>query len=157
MDDYFLKIDGIPGESQDAKHKQEIELASFSWGVSEPGAGAGSAAGAAAGKAKFQDFHFVMRVNKASPQLFLATVSGKHIKEASLTVRKAGKQQLEYLKIKFSDVFVTSFEQASGEQPQESIAFSFGKVELQYTAQQKKGAAGPPITAGWDLSKNAKL
>ena len=37
MSAYFLKLDGIPGESTDAKHKDEIELVAFSWGVAEVG------------------------------------------------------------------------------------------------------------------------
>src|SRR5918912_3232360 len=110
--DYFLKIDGIPGESRDAKHKDEIELVSFSWGVAQAGRASPAAGGGGAGRPQFKDFEFLMRVNKASPQLFLATVSGKHLKEASLSVRRSGKAQLEYLKIKFTDVIVTSYEQA---------------------------------------------
>src|SRR5215469_14676543 len=94
VEDYFLKIDGIPGESQDDKHKDWIPLASFSWGVTEPGAGRG--AGSGAGRAKFSGFEFAMLVNKASPELFLSCVSGKHIKEAMLSVRQPAPQQLEY-------------------------------------------------------------
>jgi type VI secretion system secreted protein Hcp len=136
--DYFLKLDGIAGESADAKHKDEIELVAFSWGVSAPGGGGGSGGGA--GRAQFKEFTFLMRVNKASPQLFLATVSGKHIKEGNLSVRRAGKAQLEYLKIKFTDVLVTSFEEAAGaEAPTETVAFDFAKIEMQYTSQQARG------------------
>ena len=93
MTSYFLKLDGIPGESTDAKHKDEIELMSFAWGVTDAASPSG---GGSAGRAKFQDFHFTMLVNKASPQLFLATASGKHIKEGNLAVRRAGKTQVEY-------------------------------------------------------------
>ena len=154
---YFLKVDGIPGESTDAKHKDEIELVSFGWGVTDPVAPAGGGGGGA-GRPKFQDFHFTMRVNKASPQLFLATASGKHIKEANLAVRRAGKAQLEYLKIKFTDVLVTSFEEAAGaEEPQEAVAFNFGKIAIEYTPQSASGAPGAVIKAGWDLARNVKI
>ena len=156
MADYFLKIDGIPGESADAKHKDEIELVAFSWGLTQPGAARGSVGGAA--RAHFKDFQFVMRVNKASPQLFLATVSGKHIKEASLSVRRAVKKQIEYLKIKFNDVFITSFEQAGGQDaPEETVAFDFGTIAIDYMPQGPQGAPGSAVQAGWDLSKNLKL
>ena len=33
--DYFLKIDGVDGESGDDKHKGEIEVESFSWGETQ--------------------------------------------------------------------------------------------------------------------------
>lgn len=157
MEDYFLKIDGIPGESLDDKHRNEIELVSFSWGASQD-AGREGAGGAGAGRARFQDFHFTMRVNKASPALFLATVSGKHIKEASLSVRRAGKAQLEYLKIKFTDVLVTSFEEAGGgDVPEEMVGLAFGRIEMEYKPQQATGALGGALKAGWNLAKNVKL
>lgn len=159
MADVFLKIDGIQGESLDSKHKDEIELVSFAWGVENAASPGGAGGGAGAGRAHFQDFQFTMRVNKASPQLFLATASGKHLKEASLSVRRAGKQQVEYLKIKFSDVLVTSFHEAGadGEAPAETVSFAFSRVELAYSPQQARGGAAGGITAGWDLSKNTKV
>jgi type VI secretion system secreted protein Hcp len=149
--DYFLKIDGIQGESADAKHKGEIELVSFGWGADvETGGGGG---GGGAGRARFQPFHFTMLTNKASPQLFLSTVSGKHLKEATLSVRRAGKQALEYLKIKFTEVFVTSFhEEAGHEPPTELIAFDFGRIEIEYSTQR-----GGMERAGWDVKKNVKI
>jgi len=155
MEDYFLKIDGIPGESKDAKHKDWIDLVSFSWVVTQPGSGAGGGGGA--GRPKFEDFHFVMRVNKASPQLFLASVTGKHIKEASLNIRRPGSSGLEYLKIKFGDILVTSFQETAGEEaPQETIGFNFGRIAMDYTPQQTTETAGDVIHVGWDLSKNVK-
>jgi type VI secretion system secreted protein Hcp len=158
VDDYFLKIDGIPGESLDDKHKDEIELVSFSWGVSHAAAH-GAGAGVGQGRAQFHDFNFTMRVNKASPLLFLATASGKHLKEATLSVRRAAKVKLEYLKIKFTDVFITSFEEAAegGEPPEEMVGFAFGRIDLEYKPQQPTGALGAAIKAGWDLSRNSKI
>ena len=156
MTSYFLKLDGIPGESTDAKHKDEIELVSFAWGVTDAAGPIGGAGGA--GRAKFQDFHFTMLVNKASPLLFLATASGKHVKEGNLAVRRADKTKLEYLKIKFTDVLVTSFEEVGGtEQPQEAISFAFGTIAIEFTPQSAKGAPGTVLKVGWDLSRNVKI
>lgn len=93
--DYFLKLDGIKGESQDSKHKDEIDVESWSWGETQSGTHAGGGGGGA-GKVSMQDFHFVMKVNKSSPKLLQACASGEHIKEALLTCRKAGKEQQEY-------------------------------------------------------------
>jgi type VI secretion system secreted protein Hcp len=155
--DYFLKLDGISGESRDSKHKDEIELVSFSWGVSQSGQ-AGRRSGGA-GRAQFKSFEFLMKINKASPQLFLACASGKHIKEASLSVRRAGKAALEYLKIKFTDVLVSSYHAAGSEDqaPHEMVAFDFGRIELAYTSQGARGAASGAIQAGWDLNANKKI
>ena len=109
MADYFLKVDGIPGESADAKHKDEIDVLAFSWGVSQAGA-ASSGGGGASGKAAFDDLLVVARTSKASPQLWLACAEGKHIKSAVLTCRRGGKAPVEFLTIVLSDVVVSSYE-----------------------------------------------
>src|SRR5437867_6223278 len=95
--DYFLKIDGIEGESFDSKHKGEIDVLSFSWGASQTGT-LTAGGGGGAGKVQMQDMKFVMKVNKASPRLMLACATGQHMKGAILTARKAGRDQQEYLK-----------------------------------------------------------
>src|SRR5712692_175734 len=101
--DYFLKIEGTEGESADHKDKNEIHLESWSFGASQSGTMA-FGGGGGAGKVSMQDFHFVMKVNKASPKLFLACATGEHIKKGVLTCRKAGKEQQEFLKITLSDL-----------------------------------------------------
>ena len=107
--DYFLKLDGIEGESQDDKHKGDIDVESWSWGESQSGTHSGGGGGGA-GKVQMQDFHFVMKVNKSSPKLLLACATGDHIKKAVLVCRKAGKTQQEFLKITMSDLLVSSFQ-----------------------------------------------
>jgi len=106
--DFFLKIEGIEGESQDDKHKGSIDLQSWSWGLQNMGTGH-AGGGSGAGKVSMQDFHFVMPINKSTPKLWLACATGEHIKKATLTCRKAGKEQQEYLKITFSDILVSSY------------------------------------------------
>src|SRR4051812_11312285 len=101
--DYFLKLDGIEGESQAKGHPNEIEISSFSFGASQSGSFA-AGGGGGAGKVRMQDFHFTVPTNKASPKLFLACANGQHIKKATLTCRKAGKEQQEFLKYNFEDV-----------------------------------------------------
>src|SRR5918994_158291 len=155
--DYFLKIDGIQGESLDSKHKGEIQLESFSWGETNLGT-APSAGGGGAGKVQMQDLHFVMQINKASPKLMLACASGKHIKQAVLTARKAGKAQQEFLVFKFTDVLVSSY-QTGGSQhaevlPMDQVSFNFARIELEYRPQKADGSLDAPIKAGWDLKTN---
>ncbi len=106
--DYFLKLDGIKGESLDSKHKDEIEIDSFSWGVSQTAAGGGGGGGG--GRAVFHDFHFMTSVNKSSPLLFQKCASGQHLKQAVLTARKAGDKPVEFLHIKLTDVLVSSYQ-----------------------------------------------
>lgn len=157
--DYFLKLQGIDGESTDSKHKAEIDIESWSWGATQSGAH-GFGGGGGAGKVQMQDFHFTMRVNKASPKLMLACATGEHIKEAILTCRKAGKEQQEYLKIKFSDLLVSSYQtggSAGDVIPMDQISLNFSKIELEYKEQKPDGTLGGATKAGYDLKLNKQL
>jgi type VI secretion system secreted protein Hcp len=156
--DYFLKLDGIPGESTDAKHKGEIDVLAFSWGVSQA-KGTGSGGGGGAGKAIFEDLLVVARTSKASPKLWLACASGQHIKSAVLTCRKPGKTPFEFLTITLTDVLVSSYEidGSDEELPLDQVALAFAKVETAYTPQDPTGKAQPPVKAGWDVKANKKI
>jgi len=152
--DYFLKLDGIQGESQDKTHKNEIEIESFSWGATQTGT-ASHGGGMGAGKVQMQDFHFLMRINKASPKLMLACANGEHVKSATLVCRKAGKDQQEYLKVTFSDLLVSSY-QTSGSGaadviPMDQISLNFSKVEFEYKEQKPDGSLGGAIKAFYDM------
>jgi type VI secretion system secreted protein Hcp len=150
--DYFLKIDGIEGESRDDKHKDEIEIESFSWGETQTGSFA-VGGGAGAGKVSMQDFYFTMLVNKASPALFLACAQGDHIKNAILTCRKAGKKPVEFLKFTLSNVLISSFQigGTGGVVPTDQISLNFAKIEVEYKEQDATGKLTGSITKWFDL------
>lgn len=152
--DYFLKIDGIEGESKDEKHKDEIEILSFRWGESQGGAGQGTSS--SNGKVNMQDFHFTMKYNKASPKLFLACASGGHFPKATLILRKAGKDDQEYLKWTLSDVMCSSYQTGgtNPEIPTDQFSLNFGKIEVEYKPQKPDGTLDAPVKAGWDLKTN---
>ena len=157
--DYFLKLDGISGESKDSKHKGEIDVLSFSFGETQSGS-SGSGGGGGAGKVQMSDFSFTARTTKASPQLFLHCAQGKHIKQAILTVRKAGASQQEYLIIKLNDVLVSAYALGSaegGSEPQDAFSLNFVKLSYDYKPQKADGSLDAPVHAGWDLSKNVKI
>jgi type VI secretion system secreted protein Hcp len=158
--DYLLKLDGIKGESTDAKHKDEIEVESFSWGASNPGSFA-SGGGGGAGKVNFQDISFTTRASVASPNLMIACATGQHIKQAILTVRKAGKEQQEYYIIKMSDSIVSSFQSSGAEGssalPMDSFSLNFAKIEFEYKAQKADGTVGAPVKGGYNLKENVKI
>jgi len=157
--DYFLKLKGIDGESHDSKHKNEIDLESWSWGETQ-GGGHASGGGGGAGKVVMQDFHFVMKINKASPKLFLACATGEHIGDAVLTCRKAGKEQQEFLIVKFTDLLVSSYQTGgSGHSdivPTDQISLYFSKIEFQYKPQKTDGSLDAPVSAGYNLKTNVK-
>ena len=157
--DYFLKIDSVEGESQDDKHKGEIDLMSWSWGESNSGSHSGGGGGGA-GKVAMQDFHFLMRINKASPKLMQKCATGEHLKSAILTCRKAGAEQQEYLQITFSDLLISSYQTGgSGGDvvPVDQISFNFSKIEVTYKEQKADGTLGGAVKAGYDLKANKKV
>lgn len=168
--DYFLKIDGIEGESMDDTHKNEIELASFTWNEAQSGTFA-QGAGGGSGKVRMGDFEFVMRTNKSSPKLLLACAKGQHIPSAVLTCRKAGGGQQEFYKITMSDVLVSTYRTSGsgdGENghvgasdhgydegvPTDFVALNFAKIEAEYRPQKEDGSLDNPVKAGYDLKAN---
>lgn len=154
--DIFLKITGIDGESLDSAHKNQIDVRSWTWQIlQESNMHQGSGGGA--GKATVKDLTFVHAVDRASPNLMKFCLTGKHITEAVLVVRKAGGTPLEYLKITMNDVVITNV-QPSGtnadEAMLEQVSLSFAKVKQEYTVQNQQGGSGGAVTAGFDIKLN---
>lgn len=153
--DAFLKLDSIPGESDDKVHKGEIEIESFSFGVQNTGSLSGGGGGGA-GKAVFQDIHFTAMASLASPKLFVACASGKHLKDATLTLRKAGKEGTadEFMKIQLQDCFVSGYQDggnagAEDRVPTDQFSLNFAKIE--FTFSDQNGTA----TGSWDVLQNS--
>jgi type VI secretion system secreted protein Hcp len=156
--DYFLKIDGISGDSTDKQHKDEIQLESFTWGETNSTTGGGGGGGGA-GRARMQDFSFTMRSGKASPQLMVACAKGQHLKLATFTARRAGKGQQEFLVIKFSDVVVTSYQTAgvTDTVPLDQVSLAFSKIEMEFRPLKADGTPDTPVKAGWDVQLNKPI
>lgn len=153
--DAFLKINGIPGDSADAKHKDWIEIESFSWGMSNAGSHAGGGGGGA-GKVSMQDFHFVMPANKASPQLLASAAAGRVLPEATLLVRRDSPgQEADYLKIKLQDILVSSIQTQSHDSsvPMEEVSFNFTKMTQSYVTEDAATGQRLTATGDWDNRK----
>ena len=152
--DIFAKLGDIKGESLDDKHKDEIEVLSWSWGVTNAVALAGSGAGQ--GKANFRDLSFTHKIDKASPVLMQACATGVHLKEATITHRKAGKGQQEFLVIKMNDVIVTAImdDDSSGGESAETVSLAFAKIDVAYRPQKADGSLDAGIHFKYDLKTN---
>ena len=153
--DIFANLGDIKGESTDSKHKDEIEVLSFSWGISNP-ASHGASGGAGAGKATFQDLSIVHKIDKATPSLFAACATGEHLKDATITHRKAGKGQQEFLIVKLNDVLVTSVAHGGDTSgpASETVTLAFAKVDLEYRPQKADGSLDAGIHFKYDLKAN---
>jgi type VI secretion system secreted protein Hcp len=154
--DIFAKIGDIKGESLDSKHKDEVEILSWSWGVNQSGT-MSYGGGGGEGKASFNDFNFTHHVDKASPVLLKVCATGEHIKEATITVRKAGKGQQEFLIIKMNDIIVTSVSPSGsndGGATAESVSLQCAKVDLEYKPQKADGSLDAGLHFKYDIKGN---
>jgi len=161
--DAFLKIDGVDGESTDAKHKGEIEILSFHWGVSQAITGTVSSAGTFSGqRADLTALSVVKQLDKASPKLAQACAAGDHMKSATLTLCRAGGDKQPYMKYKLSDVLLESVRTggASGGEggvPTEEVGLRYGKIEFEYTVIGTDGKPAGTVPGGWNLKENKKV
>jgi len=160
--DFFLKLGDIKGESQDDKHKGEIDLKSFSFGVKQPSGSAAVGQGGGVGKAQFHEFSFQKSIDAASAKMMQACASGQHFPEATLTCRRAGGTQAEYLKVKLENVLISGFEMSGGynaneKLPMDTFTLNFAKITFGYKAQNSDGTEGANTQTGWDLLANKKI
>ena len=154
--DIFAKLGDIKGESLDSKHKDEVEVLSWSWGVNRSGSVA-HGGGSSEGKASFNDFNFTHHIDKASPVLLRACATGERIKEATITMRRAGKGQQEFLIIRMNDIVITSVAlSAAGDAAAtaESVALQFAKVDLEYKPQKPDGSLDAGVFFKYDIKSN---
>lgn len=151
--DLFAKIGEIKGESQDSKHPEEIEVMSWAWGLAnDPAPPHGGGGGA--GRATFAAFTFTHRLDKASPQLMTACATGQHIAQATVTARKSGPGQMDFLNIKMSDVVIVSVTPSGAREDTgniEVVSLRFRKVDLEYKAQRPDGSLDPGTHFTFDL------
>jgi type VI secretion system secreted protein Hcp len=158
--DYFLKLEGIDGESTDDKHKGWIDITSFSFGATQQTSWGSGTGGGGAGKVSVSDFHITKKTDKASTPLFVKCATGEHIATAKIVCREAGGDAVEFFKFTLTDVLVSGIQFSgshSGDRGDESVSISAGKVELDYKPQDEKGRAGASVTGGWDLKTNKKV
>ena len=158
--DFFLKFDNYKGDSPDAAHPGEIEIESFSWGLTASHS-IGSGGGAGSGKVKFETATFTARVSSASPQLALACASGHAFQTVVLTVRKAGGTPQDYYQVTFKLVAITNYRSIGGPGadivPRDEITIEYGGYLLSHRTQQRDGTLGAANLNGWDRIQNTKL
>lgn len=153
--DMFLKLDPIKGESQDDKHKDEIQVLAWSWGLSQSGT-MHDGTGGGSGKVNVQDLSLTKYVDMASADLLKALTTGQHVDKGTLVVRKAGgSASLEYITVEMEKVIVTSISAGgSGGEDRltENVTLNFADFKYTYKQQTEKGASGAAPTFGWQIA-----
>jgi type VI secretion system secreted protein Hcp len=163
--DMFLKIDGVNSDSADDKHKQWIEVLSYSHRISQPSGGALSAQGVhTGGRADHADFAVVKRLDSASPILSLHCCTGKHIPNVRFEMCRAMEDKTTFMVYTFKDVIIASCSPSGSSDtedplPLEEITFRYGQINWEYTPTDitgggKKGAA---VQAGWSTLMNKAM
>lgn len=149
--DYFLKLEGVDGEATAKGHEKEIELLSYSWGVSNPGASG----------ARAQELSVVKTMDKSTPKLMLSCATGQPIPLGVITLERpnpAGTgEPVPYLVITMSDILVSSYQTSSSSSdpmPVESLSLNFTKVEFKYTPYDRTtGEAQEPVVFQWEVPR----
>jgi type VI secretion system secreted protein Hcp len=159
--DMFLELDGIKGETSDKafKSKNAMDVLAWSWGLSNLGTFQ-LASGGGAGKANFQNLSVTKYLDLATPNLMLFCANGKHITKGTLTVRKAGENPLEYLKISLKNVLVSGYSTGGSggeERITENVTLNFAEVKVEYAQQDDKGGKAGSNDFGWNIAENAKV
>lgn len=154
--DIFLKLGNIKGEAVDAAHKDSIDVLAWSWGMSQSGT-THMGGGGGSGKVNVQDISFTKYIDASSHALIQACCNGEHFNKAQLTVRKAGKNPLEYIKITMEEVIISSVStggSGSEDRLTENVTLNFARFKYEYTTQAPTGGSGTTMTANWDIAKN---
>ncbi len=154
--DMFIKIGDDRGRGEGCQAPKDIDVLAWSWGASQSGT-THVGSGAGAGKVNVQDLSLTKYVDSASHALLLACCKGTHYDKATLVVRKAGDNPLEYIKITMEDLIVTSVSTGgSGGEDRltENVTLNFAKVKFEYDPQTKKGGGEGVKTAAWNIAEN---
>lgn len=156
--DIFLKIDGVKGESRDAKHAGEIDVLDWNWGMNQSGS-SHVATGGGSGKVNVRDITLTKKVDRSSPVLVKYCCNGQHFANAQLTVRKAGGKPVEYLVLKIKDLLISKIDTGgsrSDDTVTENVTLNFAQFDLIYTPQKPDGSPDATVEQSWNIAKNAE-
>lgn len=156
--DMFLKLESVEGESEDSVHAGEIDVLSWTFGANQSTT-SHSGGGAGAGSVGFTDIVLTKKPDRSSPTLYFLCCQGKHLPTGTVTVRKAGGEALEYMKVQLEEVFITGFRTSGSDgsdQMLEEVSLSAKRVGVVYTPQLADGTGGATIGRGWDIGANVE-
>jgi type VI secretion system secreted protein Hcp len=151
----FLKIEGIKGESLDKKHKDEIEILSFTQSFINTYDGA-IGGGGGAGKVQCGAVTMMKSIDSSSPLLLKGVATGQHYKEAVITFR-SGNTASEYYVIRMQDLLISELSQTDSADPNrifEKLVLNARSFEFKYSPTTVKGELGAPVSFKWDCAAN---
>lgn len=156
LQDFFIKIDGIAGESKDSKHAGQIDVLNWGYAVSQSSS-ANTGGGGGVGKAHFSELVFTHYIDKSTPNLMKYCASGKHIPSVELSCCKVGDGQQEYMKVVMTDVLITHVRptgDSSSPRVMEEVGISYSTIKVEVKEQNANGSMGAAVTGAWDVKQN---
>lgn len=154
---WFLRLDGIAGDSTDDRHEDEIEVQSWSIGVSR--SGSTTAGGSGAGRSDLQELQITAPLSAASPQIFLLAVTGRHLSGATLSGVRQGEHARDFFTIRLAEVTATRYRlgDEADAAPMDQFSLDYGRIEVTYHSVSSSGKPLPPVTAGFDVTHGSVL
>jgi len=156
LQDFFIKIEGIAGESKDSNHSGQIDVLNWGYAVNQSSS-ANTGGGGGVGKAHFSELVFTHYIDKSTPNLMKYCASGKHIPSVELSCCKVGDGQQEYMKVTLNDVLITHVRptgDASSPRVMEEVGISYSKIKVEVKEQNSNGSLGAAVTGAWDVKQN---
>ncbi|WP_062064915.1 Hcp family type VI secretion system effector [Cellvibrio sp. OA-2007] len=156
LQDFFIKIEGIAGESKDSKHAGQIDVLNWGYAVSQSSS-ANTGGGGGVGKAHFSELVFTHYIDKSTPNLMKYCASGKHVPSVELSCCKVGDGQQEYMKVVMTDVLITHVRptgDSSSPRVMEEVGLSYSTIKVEVKEQNANGSMGAAVTGAWDVKQN---
>jgi type VI secretion system secreted protein Hcp len=152
--DSFMKLDKVQSESTKKGHEKEIDVLSWTWGVSNSSSLGGGGSGLSRGKAMPAELHFTHRYDSASPTIAQKCANGSHFDTALLTCRQAGGEQQEFLKVTLTHAIITNVSPAASEGGEviEAVSMMYNKVKYEYKPMDSTGKLGGAIVFEFDVA-----
>lgn len=153
-----LDLVKIQGESNSTAHPNEIEIVSFSWGLSNTAVRSAQGDSTKGGKASVGEISLVKHTDKSSPGLFLAVTGCQTFPTATISLSKStgGKKPEDYFVIKLTNAYVSSlhFSSPSAEGlGTETLTLNFQKINMDYRQQNTMGILVSAASATYDLTQ----
>ncbi len=159
MQHAFLSIDTIKGESRDDKHRDWVEIKSFSQDLLQPrSATASTSGGQTAARVNLSPIEIVKAIDLSTTALNQACSSGTTFPKARIEFMRADKDgnAINYYLIELLNVLVHRVTTTVDEDgmPQEVVQLSFAAIKWTYNQQKAEGGIGGKTVAQWSASKN---
>jgi type VI secretion system secreted protein Hcp len=150
---YFLKIEGIRGESNDDRHADEIDIDSLGWAVSE---NALLTCQPEVRRSVFQPILVSKRIDRSSPRLMEAAAAGTHFATATLSMDKGGEGRITFIRIKLTDAVVSAYRMGAGggRLPADGFSLNYTTITVEYVPQRSDGGPGETVSFCWNVKQN---